>query len=212
MPREFLFSLCLLSVFLCQSQKERKESIFRPYSVALHFGYGTEDNFAFNDKDYSYQTNFIKATFYYPINQRKYQLGLSIQPQIHFLEHQLLNEQFVRPHEVNFQQLRDRFTRSKSMKLYAMQAELSLSKKITGKLSAIAFLAVGPAIIDTETERLSKGFTFIENIGFGIHYAFNEKWFLIIKPNYNHVSNAQLLERNSGYNALNIEFGLGFQI
>jgi len=201
-----------MSLVFCQSQEKKKRSIFEPHFITLTYGYGGEDNFAFNDEDYFYKTDIVKASFYYPINQRKYQLGISIQPQIHFLEHQLLNEHFVRPHEANFELLRARYTKIKQMKLYALQAELSLKKKIAKKLEVLAFLSVGPALIDTETERLSKGFTFIENLGLGVNYNFGKQWFFIVKPSYNHVSNAEIQEKNSGYNSLNIEIGFGFHM
>ena len=184
----------------------------KPHLIVLSYGYGAEDNFAFNDKDYSYKTHIIKVSFYYALNQRRYQLGFSVQPQIHFLEHQLLNEHFVQPHETNFEALRARFTQLKQMTLYALQGEFSIRRKITKKMEVLAFLSVGPAIIDTETERLTKGFTFIENIGLGINYQFGKQWFFTIKPSYNHISNAEIQERNSGYNSMNIEFGLGFSI
>lgn len=212
MCKTILFSLCLLSSVACISQKENERSKFTPQRIALYYGFGSEENFAFNDEDYTYKTRVIKASLYFPLNQRSYQLGLSLQPQVHFLEHQLLNKFFVQPFETNFEELRAEFTQLKDMRLYALQGEFSVKKEIIRRLEITAFLSFGPAIIDTETERLSKGFTFMENLGFGIHYEFRKKWFLMITPSFNHVSNAELQERNSGYNALNIEFGLGFQL
>ena len=201
-----------MSLFYCQSQEKKKQSIFKLHSVTLYYGLGAEDNFAFNDEDYIYKSDVIKASFYYPINQHNYQLGLSLQPQIHFLEHQLLNKYFVQGHEANFEILRDRYTQLKQMNLYALQGELSIRKKFAKKLEVFAFLSIGPAFIDTETERLSKGFTFIENLGIGVHYKFGRLWFFSFKPSLSHISNAELQENNSGYNSMNIEFGLGFNI
>ena len=74
------------------------------------------------------------------------------------------------------------------------------------------FFAVGPAIIDTETERLAKGFTFMENFGLGIRYELLADFFIELKPNLNHVSNARIQLPNSGYNVLNLEFGLSWKI
>ncbi len=210
--KKLLFFLCLVHSIFCISQQKNSASKFRLEKISFYYGIGNESNFIFNDKDYSYKIDLVKASLYYPLNKRKYQLGLSIQPQIHFIEHQLLNEFFIQPNESNFQELRDRFTQIKSMRMYALQGELSIKKHLLNKVDVLAFLSFGPAIIDTETERLSKGFTFIENLGLTIDYLITDKWFLSIKPSFNHVSNAKLLERNSGYNSLNLEVGFGFRI
>ena len=76
----------------------------------------------------------------------------------------------------------------------------------------MAFFAVGPGVIDTQTERLARGFTFIENLGIGIRYELLNDFFVEFKPNFNHVSNARLQLPNSGYNVLNLEFGLSWEL
>ena len=205
-----LLWIALMSFILIGAQEVVKSSKLIPHSIGVFYGRGVQKNIFFNDLDYAYETNLIKLSLYYPLNQRNYQLGLSIQPQVHFLEHQLRNLYFVQPQEANFEELRERFTQIKQMRLYALQGELSLKKEVLNKLDVSLFLGFGPAIIDTETERLSKGFTFIENLGLGIHYAISDQWKLVVRPSYNHLSNAELQDRNSGYNAMVLEFGITF--
>jgi len=187
--------------------QQDKPGIFKPQTVSFYFGFGNEANIVTEDPDYLYKTNLLKASLYYKLNKRAFQLGLSIQPQVHFIEHQLLNEYFVRSFEENYLENRIIFTQLKSMQLYALAVELSLKRTIFKKIDVAIFLGVGPAIIDTQTERLAKGFTFIENLGIAISTPITNTIKLDVRPNFNHVSNAQIQIPNSGYNVLNLEIG-----
>jgi len=203
-----IIALLVFSSIGCFSQEDKTASKLKPNNIGVYYGFGNEQNLLIKDDDYLFKTQYIKASFYYKLNNRKYQLGLSIQPQIHFLKHQLLNKFFVQPFEDNFEENRLIFTKLKSMRLYALEFEISIKRKIFEKLDAHVFFGIGPAIIDTKTERLSKGFTFIENFGVGLTYQLSKKLFIDIKPSYNHISNAQIQPENSGYNVLNLEIGL----
>ena len=118
----------------------------------------------------------------------------------------------MQPSDENYEENRILFTRLKSMQLYALQFELLAKWKFLKKLDGYVFFAIGPGIIDTETERLTQGFTFIENIGVGLSYSISEQLLFDIKPSYNHISNAQIQLSNSGYNSLNIEVGLSLRL
>ena len=184
----------------------------QPSTIGIYYGFGNENNFIFDDPDYLYKTRYIKASFSYALNDKKYQWNLAIQPQIHFLQHQLLNKFFVQPFQENYEENRIIFTKLKPMHLYALAAEISVQRKIFNKTEILAFFAFGPGIIDTQTERLGKGFTFIENLGIGIRHEVVDKFFLEVKPTFNHVSNAGLQLPNSGFNVLNLELGLSWKL
>lgn len=210
MLRNFLFFVFLsTSVFVDAQQRVSK---LKPDFIGITYGLGNENTFLFDDPDYLYKTQYLKASFQYKLNKKKYQLGLAVQPQVHFLKHQLLNKFFVQPFEENFEENRIIFTKLKSMQLYALAFEINVSRQFFNRLEVLAFFGIGPAIIDTQTERLAKGFTFIENLGVGIRYQIANKLFFDFKPNINHVSNAGLQLPNSGYNVLNLEVGVSWSL
>ncbi len=191
--------------------QEKKNSL-RPTTIAIYYGFGNENNLLFDDDDYLYKTQYLKASFQYRLNKKKYQLGLAIQPQVHFIQHQLLNIFFVQPTDANFEEQRVTFSQLKSMQLYALGFEINVRRTIFEKTDLLAFFAIGPATIDTETERLAQGFTFIESLGIGIRHELLDSLFLELRPTYTHVSNAGLQLPNSGYNVLNLEFGLSWEL
>lgn len=208
-----LFFLILFINSFCSFSQQRNTLLkFKPYKLGIFYGYGNEENFLFNDKDYAYKTEVIKVTIHYPISEGFFQFELNLQPQVHFIEHQLLNEYFVLTTDENYEENRVLFTKKKSMQLYAIQFELLVKRKISRKLEGYAFMGIGPAVIDTETERVAKGFTIIENLGIGISYEISNNLLFDIKPNFNHVSNAQIKLPNSGYNTFGIEIGLSIKL
>jgi len=104
------------------------------------------------------------------------------------------------------------FTRLKSMHLYVLTFEVSVRRHIFKNFEIAAFFAVGPGSIDTRTERLAKGFTFMENLGIALHYKLSKKLFLELRPTFSHVSNARLKLPNSGYNSMNLEAGISWNL
>ncbi len=208
-------NLFIAGVFICFSFScfsQAKRSRLTPDAIGIYYGLGNEDNLLFDDTDYLYKTQYLKASFEYALNKKKYRWTLAVQPQIHFLKHQLLNPFFVRNFEENFEENRLIFSKLKSMQLYALEFEISVRRNLFKKLEVSAFFGFGPAIIDTQTERLAKGFTFIENIGLGVHYNLCKQLFLEFRPTFNHVSNAGIQLPNSGYNVLNLEVGVSWNL
>ena len=205
-------SFFILNSFFCFSQKDKFNSKLIPYKIGAYFGFGNEQNFIFDDLDYFYNTHYIKISLHYPLNDNTFQLELNLQPQIHFIKHQLLNKYFVLQTDDNYEDKRVSFTKLKSMRLYELQFELMAKRKVSKKIDAFAFLSFGPATVDRETERLKEGFTFIENLGLGLSYRLNENTIVEIKPSFNHISNAQIRLPNSGYNVLNLEIGLSIKL
>lgn len=178
----------------------------------MFYGYGNENNFIFDNSDYFFDSHFIKVILQYSISDGSFPLELNLLPQIHFLRHQLDNEFFVIETDENFEENRRRFTKLKSMQLIALQFEFRVKRKISERLEGYAFLAIGPAAIDTKTERVAKGLVFIENLGLGISYKMNKKLFFDFKPSFSHVSNAYIKIPNSGYNYLSFEIGLSLEL
>jgi hypothetical protein len=85
------------------AQKKNK-NVLKPYKIGFLYNYGTDENFIFNDKDYSYSTNTFKGQAFYQLgNWKNLKLELIVQPQIKVLKHQLLNEFFVLESDENYQ-------------------------------------------------------------------------------------------------------------
>lgn len=133
-----------------------------------------------------------------------------MQPQIQFLKHQLFNEYFVLPTEENFEEKIKEFTTPKKMNLYALELGFTIKKELLKKLDVLATFGLGIATIDTRTERLAKGFTFIENFSLGFSYKTSKKTILYLGSNIGHVSNLNFKSPNGGYNVLGLEIGVSF--
>ena len=83
-------------------------------------------------------------------------------------------------------------------------------KEITEKLNLQGTISLGLSFIDTRTERLTKGFTFIENFSLGFSYKIVKNSYLYIGTNFGHVSNLNFQKPNDGYNVLGIEIGYSY--
>ena len=121
-----------IALFLCNSLfvfSQQKKSLVNPTSIGIYYGLGNENNVIFDDLDYLYKTQYLKASFNYALNDKKYKWSLAVQPQVHFLKHQLLNKFFVQSFQENFEENRITFTKLKSMQLYAIAFEISVRQK-----------------------------------------------------------------------------------
>jgi hypothetical protein len=189
-----------------------KKGVRYPYKVGILYNYGNENNFLFDDKDYSYKTNTYKAQFFYKLGTwRRLNFDLIAQPQVQFLTHKLLNPSFVQPrHGDNYLELRESYTKQKSMNLYAFELALTIKKQLLNKLEVQFGIGGGIAIINTKTERLANGFTFIENFSIGVSHQTFKNTSIYLGTNFGHVSNLNFSSPNDGYNILGLECGISY--
>ena len=210
MKNQIVAFIVLLIGFKGFSQ-ERKKSFLIPYKIGFLYNNGSNENFIFDDPDYTYSTQTYKAQLFYQLGSwKKVDFELVVQPQIHFLRHQLLNEWFVTPDQENFQDKIAEFTKHKSMHLYGIEFGFSGVKKIIQKLYFQGSLSLGFSVINTRTERLAKGFTFIENLSLGFLYKTTPKHHFYIGTGFGHVSNLDFQKPNDGYNTLGFDVGYAF--
>ena len=203
---KLIFFLLLFLSFLAigQEKKERQKSITK---VGVLFSKAKQNNILFFDKDYDYKTNVYKFQLFYPIKRGgNWDVNLILQPQYQKAQHQLLNEQFVTPDEENFEFLREKFTQKKDISLYALEVGFQLRKTIIKNISFEATLGLGAGYISLESERLAKGFTFIENVSLGLAHKINKSEFFLATT-VGHVSNFNIQKPNSGYNIIGFELG-----
>jgi hypothetical protein len=210
MKKKLLTIVLLFVVFFSISQ-ENKKAVLKPNKIGILYNYGTNENFINNDSDYTDATNTFKLQAFYTFgNWKNLDFELILQPQVQFLNHQLLNEQFVRPEEENYLEKRTEFTKAKTMNLYALEFGFAVKKELTAKLDFQTTLSLGFSVIDKRTERLAKGFTFIENLSFGFSYETFTNSFIYIGTNFGHVSNLNFQKPNNGYNILGLEVGYSY--
>lgn len=193
------------------NKEHKRFNIFKPQQIGVLYNKAAEDNFLFNDSDYTYETNVIKCQFFYDLYtpNSTWNLNLIIQPQFQLIQHQLLNLHFVTPETPNYVALRERYLKEKSMLLYAFEIGFQIRKPIIKKLFGEVILGLGGGYIDTETERLASGFTFIENISAGLAYNFDNVE-IYGGVQIGHISNFNIQMPNSGYNVLGFEIGFRY--
>tara|TARA_B100000795_G_C22717670_1_gene406145 strand:- start:156 stop:797 length:642 start_codon:yes stop_codon:yes gene_type:complete len=210
MKNKFLSFMLLFVVLLSFSQEKEKTSL-KPYKVGFLYNFGVNENFIFNDVDYTYSTNTYKTQAFYKLGSWKnIDIEMIVQPQIQFLKHQLINEQFVTPDQENYLEKRTEFTKAKTLNLYGMELGFAAKKKVSEKLDIQGTISLGFSFIDKRTERLAKGFTFIENFSLGFSYKTLKNCYLYLGTNFGHVSNLNFQKPNDGYNILGLEIGYSY--
>ena len=208
----FLF-ITLLIGFTSIAAQDSKKGLFNIKKIGFLYNNANDKNFIFDDKDFSYSTNTYKLQAFYDLGTWKsLKFELILQPQMQILEHQLLNKQFVLPTEENYQEKRTEFTTPKTMHLYAFELGFVINKKILNKLDYLMKIGLGLATINSRTERLAKGFTFIENASLGLSYNLVDTTFLFIGSNIGHVSNLDTQKPNNGYSFVGFEVGISYII
>lgn len=200
MLKQLVLFLCLF-YSICQAQQNE---IPDKYAVGLAYGFGKE----FKNRNYTYTNKYVQAQLYYNLNPgSKWEYVLALQPEVNFGTHQLLNLYFVTPDATDYENKRARFTQLKDTREYIMNVAFFVKRNITQRLGLYAMANIGPMIIDTETERLAKGFAFCDVMALGASYNFGSI-VLDVRPNVRHVSNAGLDRPNAGYNSFNIAFSV----
>lgn len=205
-----LFSFFISFIF----GQDKKSSKLKPYKIGFLYNNATNENFLNDDPDYTYSTNTYKAQAFYELtNWKGLELELIVQPQVQFLKHQLLNKWYVTPDQDNVDEKIAEFTKHKSMHLYGIEFGFAAKKRLFKKLDIQGTLSLGFNYIDTRTERLAKGFTFIENFSLGFSYNVAKKSYLYLGSNiFGHVSNLDFQKPNDGYNIFGLEIGYSYKL
>lgn len=184
-----------------------------PYKVGLLYSNANEKNFLFDDTDYFYKTNTLKGQLFYRLGKvLSIDLELAVQPQVQFLQHQLFNPFYVTPNIPDYLAKRKAYTQLKSMHLYALEFGLVFKKQLFSQLSIQITAGLGVSYIDTATERLAKGFTFIENGAIGLNIQTFPNTSLYFGGTIGHVSNFDFQLPNDGYNILGFELGIQYTL
>jgi len=206
-----ILMIVLLSVFntFISSAQIKKEKL--KFGFAL--GYGTENTYPFNSKDYDHSISYYTIKINYLLKEKgKWSYEVNIEPSFNIAKHQLINKYFIKPSiGDNFLELRELFTQKREIKEYVLNLGLLIRYKIIKNFSVYNLASVGPMISNKSTERLAKGFAFSDILAFGTSYII-DKVQLDIKYSIRHTSNFDFKSPNHGHNTANIEFGVLFKL
>lgn len=204
MKHKYLVLLPILFLFHTTSYSQENTSKVK---LGFIYGFGEQGVFPFSSTDYTYEIKFYKAQINYALFERgKFNFEINIEPSYYSSEHQLLNEHFVTPNEEGYLHKRAKYTKLKSMNEYTLGLGFIVRYPIFEPLSVYALGSIGPMYIDTETERMAKGFAFSDIFSFGLSYKI-KSISLDVRYGVRHVSNVNLQSPNNGYNSTNFEFG-----
>ncbi|MCK5639036.1 MAG: acyloxyacyl hydrolase [Flavobacteriaceae bacterium] len=181
--------------------------------LGANYGFGTQESFPFNSKDYSYDIRFYKIQINYKLKEnRKWSFELNVEPSYYLAEHQLLNKYYVKPEDGDdYLEKREEFIQKKNINEYVLNLGIIARYKIYKSFSTYAIGSVGPMYSDTDTERMNAGFAFSDIFGLGVSYKIN-RFYLDFRYSFRHVSNLNINLPNNGYNSSNIEIGCTYQL
>ena len=204
----FIALIFLTNVFVVNAQI-KKENI----KLGFTFGTGSQNKFPFDLKDYTHEVTFYKAQINYRLKQnRKWAFEIYLEPSYNIAEHQLLNEQFIKPTDgVDYLEKRALFTQKRTIKEYVLNIGFIDIYFIYKDISTYAIGSVGPMISDKPTERLAEGYAFSDVFGLGVSYEIN-KIQLDFRYSVRHTSNLEFKQPNDGHNTTNMEVSVLFSL
>lgn len=203
-----LFVFCLYSIFLW-SQEEK------PKHWGIQFGYGSQQIFPFQSKDYTLKQGHVLGQYYI----KEFQLSnlrfdLLWEGGYYLSEHQLLNKWFTTTEL--FKDFPDDFQSKmiKRKKIHQGVTHLAceINYFIGGNTQLYLYAGIGPMWTSQQTERLAAGFAFSDNIGIGLKVKINPKMWINQTIVLRHESNANLKFPNSGHNTVSARLGIVFNL
>lgn len=208
----YISALTILLSFIGFSQQVGQENSSEiEHSIGFIVGRASQKTFPQTSNDYVYNTTSIKLQYERKLwDWGKWDAHILIEPSYYRVNHQLLNFFFIEPSEPDFQERRDRFTTPRTFDEWALNIGLKVDYPILKNLDSYAMLSSGPMTQGDDTERLKRGFSFSNVLGFGIQYQFSPRIKWDARLMIRHTSNAGLRFPNSGHNSLGGETGFIF--
>lgn len=204
-----LISNILISAFAYSQDTISK---FKWLRTGVVIGYASQNTFVKQESDYTYESKIIKFSNHFNwLKSRKNSWEILVEPSYYQSKHQMINYWFISHTEENGDALRAKFMQLKTINEYALHLGLVYRRYLTLNSSVFATLNTGPMYIDTETERLKKGFAFSDVFSIGYNYKVKKLSF-DAKFMFRHASNANLQMPNYGLNAYGFEFGTYYEL
>ncbi|VXC23890.1 conserved hypothetical protein [Flavobacterium sp. 9AF] len=203
-------AIFLFLSLMCFSQEQVKEKKWLRFG--LIYGYSSQDSFVKQDSDYFYENTIYKISSHFNLlKNNKHTWELIVEPSYYRSKHEALNywHEYFTSSE-NATELRLKYMKLKQINEYVLNLGIIYRYYFNPKISVYGLANVGPMYIDTETERLHKGFAFSDILAVGTNYKLG-KISLDLKCLFRHVSNANIQKPNFGYNALGFEIGTYYE-
>ena len=210
MKEKLFFFILITCSFLVEAQEnmERKRGWLR---TGIVYGFASQNTYLKQDSDYLYENNIFKLSGQYLWSKkRKHAWEILVEPSYYSSKHKMINYWFISHTVENGDELRAKFMPLKSINEYVLNLGIVYRRFLSNNSSLYALGNVGPMYIDTDTERLKKGFAFSDIFALGYNYKMNTLSF-DVRSMIRHVSNANLQKPNFGLNSVGFEFGMYYE-
>jgi len=199
----FIFCLWVFTFGFSQDSIPR----YKWLRTGFTFGYASQNTFIKQENDYTFESKIVKFSNHFKLHRsNKNQFEILIEPSYYKSQHQMLNFWYISHTVENSDELRAKYMTLKSINEYVLNIGILYRRLLSSNSSVFAILNSGPMYIDTDTERLKKGFAFSDILAFGYNFRYKTISF-DVKCMYRHVSNANLQKPNFGLNTVGIELG-----
>ncbi len=209
MKHQLFIFLCLMFQFSFAQGSDKK---FKWLRTGFIYGYASQNQFIMQDSDYRYENNSFKWSNHFNlITKNKHAWELLIEPTYYRSKHESFNEwQDYFTSVDNPEEMRAALMPFKTINEYALNLGVIYRYFISPQASLYAYLNVGPMYIDTETERLKKGFAFSDILAVGYQYKISHIA-IDFKTYFRHASNANFQWPNYGLNSIGFELGVYYE-
>jgi len=200
--RRIVFAASILFAFQALSQEDGQS-----WRIGAEFGTGKQQ-FHPIFHDYSYRHDVTGYKFL--LNRRLSPRGtfgweLQIEPSLYVAHQKLLN-----PWDTSAA-TRARYTSGEVVREYAVNPGILGRMNPTPWFSLFFIFSVGPAWVDTATERLAKGFAFSDILAGGVGLGLG-RVLVEFRPGLRHVSNLYTQKPNHGYNSGTFDLALSVHL
>ncbi|HBK83127.1 MAG TPA: hypothetical protein DDZ41_05945 [Flavobacterium sp.] len=208
MKYSFIILLFFSTAVFSQTDVAQKKIL----RLGFIYGFSSQNTYIRQDSDYRYENRIYKISAHFNLNKKTHHSWeLLVEPSYYNSKHEAYNywhEYFTSSENGN--ELRAKFMQLKSINEYVLNLGIIYRYVFNRELSIYLLGNVGPMYIDTDTERLKKGFAFSDIFAFGTNYKLNQFSF-DAKSMIRHVSNANFKMPNYGINAVGFELGLYYE-
>lgn len=205
-----LICFCFLGQFAQSQEKPKRMQLQR---VGWVYGYGSSGKYIRQDSDYRYDNQSLKiSTHFLWSKKNKHRWEVLIEPTIYRSKHESFNPwQAYFTSIPNADEMREKFMPFKRLNEYSLNFGVLYRRHVSNNFSVYTYANIGPMYIDTETERIKKGFAFSDIIALGVNYRI-QNFSVDMKTYFRHVSNANLQWPNYGLNSVGFELGVYYEI
>ena len=210
MKFKFLFLVISFSYSIVFSQENNTPKKW--LRIGVVYGFSSQNTYLPQDSDYAYSSTIFKISSHFNIaKKKKHSWEILVEPSYYRSNHESFNywHAFFTKHAEDGM-LRDKYMPFKTMNEYVLNMGIIYRYYLNLKSSIYVAGNSGPMYIDTDTERLKKGFAFSDVFSLGYNYKIN-KISVDAKCMIRHVSNLNFQYPNYGYNAVGFELGTYYE-